>query len=63
MGSRSCVGKNIALVEVHKYIAQFSRHFDAELVNKESPWVTKSQWFAIQKDFWITIKERKPQAN
>lgn len=59
MGSRSCVGKNIALVEVHKYIAQFFRHFDGEVVNKEQPWKTKSQWFSIQKDFWITLKERQ----
>ncbi|KAL1982523.1 hypothetical protein VTN96DRAFT_1248 [Rasamsonia emersonii] len=58
MGSRSCVGKNIALVEVHKFIAQFLRHFDADVVNPERPWVTKSQWFSIQKDFWITNKER-----
>jgi hypothetical protein len=43
MGSRSCIGRNLALVEVHKYIAQFFRHFDAEIVNKDHPWVTKSQ--------------------
>lgn len=43
MGSRSCIGRNLALVEVHKYIAQFFRHFDAEIVNKDNPWVTKSQ--------------------
>ncbi|KAJ5481664.1 hypothetical protein N7475_000476 [Penicillium sp. IBT 31633x] len=51
-GSRSCVGKNIALVEVHKEGAQFFRHFDAEIVNKEKPSVAKSQWFAIQKEFF-----------
>ncbi|GAD99962.1 hypothetical protein NECHADRAFT_55911 [Paecilomyces variotii No. 5] len=58
MGARSCVGKNIALVEVHKFIAQFFRHFDAIVTNKERPWATKSQWFSIQKEFWVTIKER-----
>ncbi|KAJ9245288.1 hypothetical protein DTO169E5_1155 [Paecilomyces variotii] len=58
MGARSCVGKNIALVEVHKFIAQFFRHFDAIVTNEERPWVTKSQWFSIQKEFWVTIKER-----
>ncbi|KAJ5203154.1 hypothetical protein N7449_005233 [Penicillium cf. viridicatum] len=58
MGARSCVGRNIALVEVHKFIAQFFHHFDPEVVNEERPWAIKSQWFAIQKDFWVTIKER-----
>lgn len=43
MGSRSCVGRNLALGEVHKYIAQFFRHFDEEIVNKDRPWVTKPQ--------------------
>ncbi len=43
MGSRSCIGRNLALIEVHKYVAQFFRHFDAEIVNKDQPWVTKSQ--------------------
>ncbi|OQE12327.1 hypothetical protein PENVUL_c001G04696 [Penicillium vulpinum] len=59
MGARSCVGRNIALVEVHKFIAQFFYHFDIEVINKEKPWVVKSQWFAIQKDFWVKIKERE----
>lgn len=59
MGARSCVGKNIALVEVHKFIAQFFRHFDAKVLNEDRPWVTKSQWFSIQKEFWVTIQERE----
>lgn len=58
MGARSCVGKNIALVEIHKFIAQFFRHFDANVMNEEKPWVTKSQWFSIQKEFWVTVKDR-----
>ncbi|KAF4990110.1 hypothetical protein FDECE_14493 [Fusarium decemcellulare] len=48
MGSRSCVGKHLATVELYKYIAQFFRYFDAELANKAKPWNTKTQWFAFQ---------------
>jgi len=59
MGSRSCVGRNLAIVEVHKYIAAFVRNFDAEIVNKSQPWVTKSQWFSFQKDFWVRLKPRE----
>jgi len=58
MGSRSCVGKNLALVETYKYIAAFVRKFDAELVRPEQPWKTKSQWFSFQKDFEIRLSER-----
>lgn len=59
MGSRNCIGRNLALVEVFKYIATFFRHFEAELVNPDKPWIVKSQWFALQHDFWITAKERQ----
>lgn len=59
MGSRSCIGRNLAIVEVYKYIASFVRHFDAELVNPERPWVTKSQWFSVLDDFWVRIFVRE----
>jgi len=58
MGSRSCVGRNLAIVEVYKYVAAFVRHFDATIVNKDTPWVTKSQWFSFQRDFWIDLRLR-----
>ncbi|KAH6983189.1 cytochrome P450 [Ilyonectria sp. MPI-CAGE-AT-0026] len=59
MGSRSCVGRHLATVEMYKYIAQFFRHFDAESVRPEKPWNTKSQWFAFQRQFHIKIKRRR----
>lgn len=59
MGSRNCVGRNLALVETHKYIAAFVRHFDAEVARPEQPWKTKSQWFALQQDFEIHMTERR----
>jgi hypothetical protein len=49
----------LAIVEVHKYVAAFVRSFDAEIVNKSQPWVTKSQWFSFQKDFWVRLKLRE----
>lgn len=58
MGSRSCVGRHLATVEMYKYIAQFFRHFDAEPVRPERPWNTKTQWFAFQREFPIKIKRR-----
>lgn len=58
MGSRSCIGRNLATVELYKYTAAFVRHFDASIVDTERPWVTKSQWFSYQKDFWIDLRLR-----
>ncbi|KAB2573234.1 Cytochrome P450 monooxygenase gsfF [Lasiodiplodia theobromae] len=58
-GSRTCVGKNLALVEIHKFTAQLLHQFDVELVNKERPWVLKSMWFSDQGEMFVRIKERK----
>lgn len=59
MGSRSCVGKNLANVEIVKFTAQFFRRFDVSLVNEERPWQTKSQWFAFQRNFWVRLHKRE----
>jgi cytochrome P450 len=59
MGSRSCIGKHLATVEMYKYIAQFFRHFDAELENEDNPWTTRTQWFSLHLDFRVAIRRRK----
>ena len=33
---------------MNKWIAQFFRHFDAEIVDKERPFKVRSFWFATQ---------------
>jgi cytochrome P450 len=42
MGPRTCIGKNISLVEMNKWIAQFFRQFDVDIVNKETPFKLNS---------------------
>lgn len=59
MGSRVCVGQNIALVEVHKFIAQFVRKFNMKLAEPDKLWSTKSQWFAMQSDFSVKLEARQ----
>lgn len=62
MGSRVCIGQNIALVEIYKFTAQFVRHFEVELVDKDHPWTTKSATFAFRSDFWAKLKMRQAAA-
>ncbi|KAJ4014766.1 hypothetical protein NW761_015149 [Fusarium oxysporum] len=57
-GPRMCIGRNIALVELHKFLALFVRNFDFELVNKERPWRISTYWFAYQSDLHMHIKRR-----
>jgi len=57
-GSRTCVGRNLALVELHKFIAEFVHRYDASFVNRDRPFVTKSMWFSYQDDMFLDLKLR-----
>jgi cytochrome P450 len=57
-GPRACVGKNIALVELHKFLAQFVRQFDFKIVNPEKPWRVTTFWFSYQHDFNLRLTRR-----
>ncbi|PVH83865.1 cytochrome P450 [Cadophora sp. DSE1049] len=57
-GPRMCIGKNIALVEMHKFVAQLMWTFDFEFVNKDKPWRVTSQWFAFQHDMDLKMTPR-----
>lgn len=57
-GPRMCVGKNIALVELNKFVAQLLRNFDIDFVDRERPWHIVTYWFAYQHDMHMRIKAR-----
>jgi cytochrome P450 len=58
-GSRTCVGRNLALVEIHAFVGGFVRNFDCELVNKERPCVPRSFWFSLQEKLRIKLRTRQ----
>ncbi|RHZ65482.1 cytochrome P450 [Aspergillus thermomutatus] len=47
-GSRTCIGKNISLIEMHKIIPQLLREFEIRLRSPEKEWKTKNVWFVQQ---------------
>ncbi|TVY12611.1 Pisatin demethylase [Lachnellula arida] len=61
MGSRTCIGKNVSLLEMSKLIPQLIRTFDFQL--EESllgrGWQTENRWFVKQMDFRGSISKRK----
>ncbi|PSN73007.1 cytochrome P450 [Corynespora cassiicola Philippines] len=58
-GPRMCVGRNIALVELHKFLGQFVRNFDFEIANKKNPWRIETYWFAYQRELMMNLTPRK----
>lgn len=55
-----CAGQNLALMEIHNYIAQFFRHFEADILNEEQPWKNHSAFLTWKRDFMVKIRERFP---
>lgn len=57
LGSRTCIGKNISLLEISKAIPQVVRHFDFELENK-GEWKCTNHWFVKPENFVCRVKRR-----
>ncbi|KAE8423593.1 cytochrome P450 [Aspergillus pseudocaelatus] len=47
-GSRTCIGKNISIMEMGKLIPQLVRHFDIKWASDSSEWRVETFWFAKQ---------------
>jgi cytochrome P450 len=62
LGARTCIGKNVSMLEMSKLIPQLVRRFDFELENREKPWTTANYWFVKQGDFNMRVKARNEKA-
>lgn len=60
-GSRTCIGKNISLMEMQKVVPQLLREFTVELAEPEKEWKTKNHWFVQQSGLICKLKSRKKQ--
>ncbi|KAJ5585632.1 cytochrome P450 [Penicillium hetheringtonii] len=47
-GSRTCIGKNISIMEMGKLVPQILRKFEIEWASDEPKWHVKTYWFAKQ---------------
>jgi cytochrome P450 len=58
-GSRTCVGKNISLMEMHKVIPQLLREFEITLHNPKEGWKTRNIWFVQQEGIVCDLVPRR----
>ncbi|KAL2864115.1 cytochrome P450 [Aspergillus lucknowensis] len=58
-GSRTCIGKNISLAEIHKMIPQLLRSFKLELVDQQKEWTTHNFWFNKQTGIEVRVTSRR----
>lgn len=58
-GSRTCIGKNVSLLEVYKLIPNFLTRFNVELNDPSKEWKLHNAWFVKQLDFNVKFSERQ----
>jgi cytochrome P450 len=58
-GNRTCVGKNISLMEMQKLVPQLLRYFEFSLADKDAEWTTLNRWFNSQKGLIVNLRLRK----
>ncbi|KAF5632048.1 cytochrome P450 monooxygenase oxidoreductase [Fusarium sp. NRRL 52700] len=59
-GSRTCLGKNISLMELSKAVPQVVRHFDftPDTESGEPEYVTENVWFVKTREFYCKVYSR-----
>ena len=57
-GKRSCLGKNIAMLELHKVVPALLMRFKIELVDGGKGWTVRNNWALDQKGLNVRIEER-----
>lgn len=57
-GSRTCIGKNISLMEIYKLVPSFLRRFEVGLANPNDEWKMHNAWFIKQLNFNTKFQRR-----
>ncbi|ROT36496.1 cytochrome P450 [Sodiomyces alkalinus F11] len=58
MGSRTCIGKNISLLEIYKLVPSLLRRFEIKFQDPNKEWELVNAWFVKQNNFWVTFDVR-----
>ncbi|KAK3394933.1 cytochrome P450-like protein [Podospora didyma] len=58
MGSRTCIGKNISLLEIYKLVPSMLRRFEIEFDDPNQEWEVVNAWFVKQNNFTTRFKLR-----
>ncbi|KUJ12598.1 cytochrome P450 [Mollisia scopiformis] len=59
MGARTCIGKNISLLEIYKLVPTVLRRFEVRLEDPSKDWTLHNAWFVRQLNFNTTFHRRE----
>ena len=57
-GARTCIGKNISLLEMYKLVPAFLRRFDIEFADASKDWQLHNAWFVKQRNFYTRFRAK-----
>ncbi|KAN0120274.1 cytochrome P450 [Hyaloscypha variabilis] len=58
-GARTCIGKNISLLEIYKVVPSVLRRFEVRLQDPTKEWTVHNAWFVRQLNFNTTFHRRE----
>lgn len=58
-GPRTCIGKNISLLEMYKLVPTLLRRFEIVLVDPKREWTLINCWFVRQENFHVRFEVRE----
>ncbi|CVL08128.1 related to pisatin demethylase / cytochrome P450 monooxygenase [Fusarium mangiferae] len=58
-GSRVCIGRHLAQLELYKIVATLINKYEISLVDPNAPWVVTGSWFPRQKGLECRLKKRE----
>ncbi|KIW94689.1 uncharacterized protein Z519_04666 [Cladophialophora bantiana CBS 173.52] len=59
-GSRTCIGRHVAMLEISKLVPEVFRHFQVELVDPNR-YKVKAGWLVVQSGLDVRLKVRDPR--
>ncbi|KAK9424154.1 putative Cytochrome P450 [Seiridium unicorne] len=59
MGSRTCIGKNISLLEIYKLVPSLLRRFELRFKDPNEEWQLVNAWFVKQNNFQAMFEPRE----
>ncbi|KAK6371375.1 hypothetical protein LTS17_009106 [Exophiala oligosperma] len=62
-GKRSCLGKNVALLELHKLVPAMLLKFNMTLTHPDREWKVENAWALNQTDIEVNLSLRNPRRN
>ncbi|KFY02696.1 hypothetical protein O988_01969 [Pseudogymnoascus sp. VKM F-3808] len=58
-GSRTCIGKNISLLEIYKVVPSLLREFEVDFADGRKEWRLWNSWFVRQLGFEVRFRRRE----